>query len=563
MRTNWLIRLSVLLGVIGAGAGCTAESDDAGAGAVESEQRSTELKLCAAIKGNGPRILSHFTALARITEELGMLDAAAGGSSGTISTFLYESMSMNPAVNTCGARPCSPSEKAERMAFLLKSVHGYGEIVAQETGLAALAERVGAIQLGERPSPADVERAVDGVRRAVNANVQAILNTNEILRMLREPDGTRRAANVREIQTAFSQFGRFAVPDNRVLFRVPIIDWSAATRVFGRAANFYAGAGYGPFDRAGTATLLDSCAAATRGKLWSDAKGVAPSVSTPLGGTCGEVFQSLLLKHRNAVTSSGGQGAGRARINDEVGKELRTIAHSMALKGPSADSYARALEGYLRGDSAGAEGDVTAFQPSFDDLVFGYWASPADTEKIRTLPTSTRFVDLKSKKLQPLGTRTWEYVLARSPAEPGIARLQPNLDPDVKYTAGGWGDGMPVQVLKQLGCQNVLLVTRQDKATANFARNLAAEFGASAQQVNTLYDPTRPDGVSSASIAAADGVWCTDWDKPNGNDAQGLSVEGYNAPLLSNAPIFQRYSGTRPTSSVRLPGCTPGVVPTP
>ena len=131
----------------------------------------------------------------------------------------------------------------------------------------------------------------------------------------------------------------------------------------------------------------------------------------------------------------------------------------------------------------------------------------------------------------------------------------------MKFTAGGWGDGMPAQVFKQLGCQNVLLVTRQDKATANFARNLAAEFGASPEQVGTLYDPTRAGGVSSTSLAAADGVWCTDWDRPKGNDVQGLATEGYDAPLLSDAPIFQTYRGTRSRSDVRLPGCTPGVAP--
>ena len=183
------------------GVGCSSEAD---VGAVENEQRSTDLKLCAAIKGNGPRILSHFTSLARITEELGMLDAAAGGSSGSISMFLYESMSMNAAVNKCGDRPCSASEKAARMALLLKSVHGYGEIVAQETGLAELAQQVSAIKLSESPTPAEVERAVEALRKAMNANVQAILNTNEILRMLREPDLKRRAFNVAEIRTAFS-----------------------------------------------------------------------------------------------------------------------------------------------------------------------------------------------------------------------------------------------------------------------------------------------------------------------------------------------------------------------
>ncbi len=560
-RTARRLALStVTLALASAVAACGSASD-ATPGTDEAAVTQGAPKLCAAIKGNGPRILAQITSLARITEEFGEIDAMAGGSSGTISTFLYESMLLNPVLGTCGNRPCDAQEKAARLALLLKTVHGYGEIVAQETGLAKLAGTIGSFRMSAKPTSEELATAVGALRLAVNANVQAILNTNEILGMLREPNATKRAFNVSEIRTAFEQFGNFQVPDNRILFRVPIINWDAATRVFGRAGDFYAGEGYGPFDSAGTAAFLDACAAPSKGKTWEDLK----TLSVGGGGigdkTCADRFAGLLLRHRETIASRGGASGDRHRINENVGGKLRAIAHSTAIRGEAAASYEASLASYKAGNLPGT-GDVASFTPKFDDLVYGYWSSSQDAEVLRAMPNGGRFSDLKSKKLVAFGPRTWEYVLSRSPAEPGIARLRPNDDAQAKYTSGGWGDGLPTQVLRQIGCETVVLVTRRDHGTGNFARSVAAEFGASPAEVSDLYDQTTTTGVMSQSLRGADGVWCTDWDAPSNTDVAGLSREGYSAPLLSSSARFSGYANLRAPSSASIAGCSPGVAAT-
>src|SRR5512141_842017 len=65
-------------------------------------QQSDAPKLCAAVRGNGESILTHFASLSRIVEHYGVVDGMAGGSSGSITTFTYESILKNPAMQRCG-----------------------------------------------------------------------------------------------------------------------------------------------------------------------------------------------------------------------------------------------------------------------------------------------------------------------------------------------------------------------------------------------------------------------------------------------------------------------------
>lgn len=51
---------------------------------------------CAGIRGNGQNLFAHYGALARHVEEYGAITCAAGGSSGSIITFLLESIWASP-----------------------------------------------------------------------------------------------------------------------------------------------------------------------------------------------------------------------------------------------------------------------------------------------------------------------------------------------------------------------------------------------------------------------------------------------------------------------------------
>ena len=82
---------------------------------------------CAGIRGNGQNLFAHYGALARHVEEYGAITCAAGGSSGSITTFLLESIWANPLLHRCGNRPCSKEARDTRMALMLKSAIGLVE----------------------------------------------------------------------------------------------------------------------------------------------------------------------------------------------------------------------------------------------------------------------------------------------------------------------------------------------------------------------------------------------------------------------------------------------------
>src|SRR5262249_55625801 len=88
-----------------------------------------------AIRGNGQAMLSHFAALARLAEHYGPADALAGGSSTSITMFVYESMLKNEALGECAEGACSAEDRALRLALLLKSMQGFIDAVGTNDGL--------------------------------------------------------------------------------------------------------------------------------------------------------------------------------------------------------------------------------------------------------------------------------------------------------------------------------------------------------------------------------------------------------------------------------------------
>jgi len=90
-------------------------------GKCDSPTEADALELCVGVRGNGPRITSHFAAMARIIEHYGLVDAVAGGSSGSITSFLLESVQANPAIYDCDGTRCDEHETVARAALLCKT----------------------------------------------------------------------------------------------------------------------------------------------------------------------------------------------------------------------------------------------------------------------------------------------------------------------------------------------------------------------------------------------------------------------------------------------------------
>lgn len=523
-----------------------APAEDGEGGAAVSDRQGAP-QLCAAVRGNGQSILTHFASLSQIVSHYGVVDAMAGGSSGSITTFIYESMLKNPVIKRDRAR----------LALALKSVEGYADAVGESdeadvvkgfaTAISALKKSyeekgIDALASTEVVKAAELLTEVLSIRE-----VRGMVNP-ELFNMLK--DSSNLAFNVSEIKTSITQLGAFSVDDNRLFFREGVLNWSALAPLFGRVGDFYAGYGRGAgFNRGQLGSWLEACAYKTQDLPWSEAAKI-----TIDGGTCGSVFTGLVEGFRKEARATNYS----SRIDERVGdakSPLRKLISTAVIEGDAVKAYEAALEPYKNG--AFKTGSVP-FHPEFGDVNFGYWGSQSDLELVKR--NTKGYTDLKTKKFSSLGSdATWRQVLAASPAEPGLSRFVALSDG--RYSGGGWSDLAPALVLKNIGCQQVIYVTREGDES-NFATKIAKQAGMSSTDWSALYDLENETSSYAFSVKTADGVWCTNWNGFKDSEMPAEVLDSFSAPFEVRAsfiPGDQSRAYKRTVSRTGKPGCTPGV----
>ncbi len=508
-------------------------------------------RMCVGVRGNGQLIFAHFASLARIVEHYGPVWGAAGGSSGSITMFVLESMQMNPALGSCGKGECSRAEQGQRLALLLKSMNGYAAVLGQTPEAAAIGQ-LG--PLGQRFADSGIAALAESDPAAAQQSLLDLLQSDD-LRDLINPEIVETVASspdpafhVRDLATALASLGSFDVgctPEQAangcnpkaIFVRPGLLDFPALVEKIGRIGDFYAG--LGPQDASRWQAWLDGCAPGAVGAPW-------PQIAaTPLGAaTCGAEYTAMLEDYRTAVLV---QGARPTRLDQPIGGRLAALVSTSVLTGAAFDGFAAARADY-------GAGEPYDLEVAFDDVRFGYWGAADDLARVEANPR--RFGDLKTEKFLSLGPANWAQALAYSPAEPGLARA---LEIDDRHvSAGGWSDLHPTLVLANLGCDEIVYVTRRGDESS-FATGVASELGMDEAARAALYDL---DGASSFadSLAEADAVWCTDWNAQSPTDFAGVFADGYGAPMETRSPYFtdaaSPYSGIRAGLDVR--GCSPG-----
>lgn len=495
-----------------------------------------DVTMCAAVRGNGQLIPAHFGSLARIVEHYGPIHAMSGGSSASITTFLTSSIHANPLTTDCSGERCADAERNQRIALLLKSFDGYIEYLATTDEAAAISA---AIPIVKRVQEAGLESLLAEDPEAASAALQGILNSEDLVALV-NPEMIALLQNspnpqyhATDILGAIKGFGAFSADDPKIVVRPGVLNFEAVADQLDVLASFYAG--YGPFDTEGMTAWFADCATAGQGKTWAQVRGLPAGESS-----CGAEFHRMFGEYRATMRTD---GALRTRGEDMVGTFMPSLISTSVLTGGAITAWQSAKAQY---DS----GQDPTLDINFDDVRFGYFGDQDSLDAFKEA-TSQR-ADLKSKKGLDLGTVTWRTALSLSPAEPGLARALP-ID-DAAMSSGGWSDLHPVLVLKDLGCDKVIYVTRSD-AESPFARGVAGLLGMTAEQDGQLYDLDNPDSSFSRSLAEADAVWCTNW---NNVESSELTTDGYNAPLQTSDEFFlegtSAYSNT--TADTNLVGCT-------
>lgn len=503
--------------------------------------------MCVGVRGNGARIFAHFGALARIHEEYGPIDGIAGGSSASITGFLVESIYMNPALTTCGDETCSDEVIGVRVALMLKSISGYLEVLSQTDEAVALMQLKGVADIiASEQATIDqllLDEDFEGARQAVitvleNEEIVSLVNP-EIVALLQTSENPE--FHVADIWGAVSSFGSFSTDSDLILLRPGLISFESFANKVGRIGTFYAA--MGPDNLAAWDAWFEACGEASAGKFWPELEGVQATE----GLTCQDMFRGMVDEWRTEYLAD--EASQPTRLDDPVGLGLTALISTSVITGDSVQAFADARNAYL-------QGAPISLDVNFDDVQFGYWGQPSDLETVGN--NDEGYADLKTEKFMGLGSGPWREALSLSPAEPGLTRAL-EID-DQNVSAGGWSDLAPTTVLKNVGCDNVILVTREGEVQGGFGPSVAALLGMDADDDDALYNL---DGESSinTSLSAADGVWCTNWDGVTNTDFAGAFLDAYTAPFETSAERFTEgdnvYDGA--VESVNKPACSPGV----
>ena len=496
---------------------------------------------CAGVRGNGQNLFAHYGALARHVEEYGAITCAAGGSSGSITTFFLESIWANPDVHNCTRNDrlqrCRTLQRDARVALMLKSVVGL-----VDTGLFEDVDTVGQIlgDIAER----DIEALLAGPtpREGVDAFVRLLrdlgplVNQEVIELLLTSPDPVFHATDIID---GLQKGVQFIVDDPRVFLRTSVVDFDAFATLIGVYGSFYAA--YGPADRAAVASWLDACAEPSVGLTWQQTAALA----VPDGGTCGDVFGDLFNEYRAAFAAGGGPN----RADDPVGRHLPVFGVTGVLTGDAIRQWQRARTAWIAADPI-------PFEPDFDDVGVGYWGDDRELRRMdRRL--DRRFDDLVAEQFVPLGASSWREVLKSSPAEPGFSPGVP-LDAGV-VSVGGWADPLRVIPLTALRARRTITINRLG-GVGGFTEQVTRLLNATDDDVAALYSTTDPASSFFVGLDRATGVWCTDWDG-QGGDPNRLFDDAYASPLITSDRRLLRPRNGYPNvgSDIVIAGCTPGV----
>ena len=385
------------------GAKCDAAGDDGDSDAFVQQS------YCLGIRGNGQLVTAHFASMSRIIEHYGLASGISGGSSGSISSFLLDSIQMNPAVSDCGGESCGADEAANRAALLLKSIQGYAVLLAGTPEANAVSQL---IPIAQQAAAQDIAELAETDIVAARAALEEILSSEDILDLINPEvlgliqNSPNPEYHVQDIASALSGLASFEATDPRILVRPGVIDFSALAEKVGRIGSFYAG--YGSFDAEGTEAFMRACATPGRGMSWAE---VAALPVDDTGLDCGQMFGHLAISWREDYLAN--EDDYRSRIDDAIGSGMPALISTSVITGSSVEKWSSARDAYF------AAGEIE-LGVDFDDVKFGYFGDQD------TLDTAARnaagFSDVKTSKFHAIGPATWRTALSFSPAEPGLAR---------------------------------------------------------------------------------------------------------------------------------------------
>jgi hypothetical protein len=501
-------------------------------------------KNCVAVRGNGGRGAAHMSALANSHERYGMLWGIAGASSGSVLSFLVDSIYGNPLLKDCEGTQCSPTETAARAALLMKSELSRTASLAQfpEATTFTMFFRI-AMLLKEQ----DIEHLLikdppEGMFRLRQLLLLPALSdiiNPEILRTIEQ--SSEPVAVAKDIVKGLLLGANFEFDGLNTFIRPGIVSFPKLTEFLGRMGDFLSL--QGDFvDRQGMATYLKTCAVPGLHRPWSQVR------EMPAGNTtCGRMYTSLIQDYYQKARNSGQPSV---RLNQVVGTNLRTLVSIARLEGPSALKWEQAQQSYLSG--ATWHGKLP-----LRDLTIGYFGNDSDLDKLQA--NKFQYDDIKTSKIRILKGQTWRDVLNTSPAEPGISSGVKLATKELAVGLGGWIDLHPVQSLLNIGCDVVVLQTTEGPMLNQYSDKVLDLFDATPSEHLSFYSLDQTNSSLAQALKKVSGIKCIDYDKYSILDVDGLADAGWNAPFLTQLDFFKTGPNPDPkiVHALNKKGCSP------
>lgn len=468
---------------------------------------------CAAIRGNGPRIFSHFGALADLAEkkDIPLISGIAGGSSVTITAFLYESIIKNPLID--GA---NEDDKRKFISLLLKSLEWLPSFVGNSKPFQSIIQfRTAALELQKQATAAGVTPTPPTNSEAVQAqlaSLQKILSdpenkpiadivNPELVKFIAEgllPTASPELKQFRlqEARAALFEFGQFSAKNPNIMFRPGLFNFDVFAQWMGFLGGFYSGMG---MNQDFWTKFTSQCSKLTQpGKLFSETN----------MGSCQADYSAALdsyLKSESKVD----------RSSENVGATLNTlIGVSRTKNGDAIERFTNLKRDYRLGKPLPQEAKVV---DDFESVEFAFFGNDDALNKLKAAKDSNKLDPYWSKvttipKSENPSVGTWHQALKHSPAEPGLDSAHIVSSSEIYF--GGWSALFPVDALTTIGCDNVVFITRPVDVlkTTEFARDIARLLGNTNEMDQALYDPTNEKSSFRQNLSRARWVQCVDWD---------------------------------------------------
>lgn len=599
---------------------------------------------CIAIRGNGELMPAHWGALAQAVENFGIPKGMAGGSSGTISTFLMESFMMNPLFKDS---QLSLKERAVYLAFIIKSMEGFVTFYTDQDKFQHFFETIKLIVnidntedgigkklinfIEKNPNPQklylifkDVKQLLSEIQNSkvfygeqverFSKSYDAINSRTLLLDKLVKSINTLSSSNLslsdsdQKLVTTFESeytklkdslaiFGTLNAKDDKGLFyRGGIVNFKELANIFGIIADFYSLSNTSNTTLGEFKKLLSNCAFKTSGMSWAQIESINPECKKSLNLSIESYLNDLaIMKQKKKPIELIPK-----RLHDLVGENFKTLISTSVIQGQ--DVITKLLKYQIEYNSKSSDElndpnyleSLTQLPVRDQNLKFGYWGNKNDLVKIENYIVSHQIginkdvlttID-KSKRFLSLGEATWQDVLSLSPAEPGLSPLLPfkTLDNTSYISLGGWSDLHPIPVLKFMGCENVVYITRQG-GEAYFAQGVSKRIlgfpeidwkdldsslktpgnrtplynnqGRGPEndlvynsQWSKMYNLANPNSSFNLSVNAADAIICTRWDSFDiKKDFRKMIDDAYHAPIYNHSNL--NFLGLKPAYDLR------------